>query len=142
MEKIAVQSNLSRFIAILQISIGIVYLWFGFLKFFPNVSPAEGLASDTIHGLTFGLLTKQTSLLLLAIWEVGAGVLLVTRKYFSVVFWVVIVHMICTFTPLFLLPDASFTSVPYGLTLVGQYIIKNIIIVSALLVIREFSKKN
>jgi len=142
MEKDVAQPNLSRMISVLQISIGIVYMWFGLLKFFPNVSPAEGLAIDTIHGLTLGMLTKQTSLFLLASWEVGVGLLLVLRKFYSVVFWLVIVHMACTFTPLVLLPEVSFTSVPYGLTLVGQYIIKNMIIVSALLVIREFSKKN
>lgn len=142
MEKVATQPNLSRLVSVLQISIGVVYLWFGFLKFFPNVSPAEGLAGDTIHQLTFGALSKQTSLTLLATWEVGVGLFLIMRKYFAVAFWFVMVHMAFTFTPLILLPNVSFTSAPYGLTLVGQYIIKNIIVVSALLVIREFFKKN
>jgi uncharacterized membrane protein YkgB len=36
----------------LRISLGIVFFWFGFLKFFPNVSPAESLATDTINVLT------------------------------------------------------------------------------------------
>lgn len=128
----------SRLVAVLQISIGIIYLWFGLLKFFPGVSPAEDLAAETIRLLTFGMLPKQVSLVLLAFWEVSVGLLLVFRIYYRIAFWLVLAHMICTFTPLILLPELSFTQAPYGLTLVGQYIIKNIVIVSALYVIRSF----
>jgi len=52
----------------------------------------------------------------------------------------VVTHMICTFSPLLLLPRLSFTRLPYALTLVAQYIIKNIVIVSALLVIHASEK--
>ena len=135
MEK--VRSSQMNWINILQASIGIVYIWFGFLKFFPSLSPAEDLANQTIQLLTFGLLSKQTSLFLLAVWEVGVGLLLMLRLYYRFVFWAVFVHMACTFTPLILLPQLSFTNIPYGLTLVGQYIIKNIVIVSALFVIKK-----
>lgn len=126
----------------LQISIGIIYLWFGGLKFFPHVSPAEGLASETIYHLTFGVFTHEQSLILLALWEVSIGMFLVIRRYFNVVFWAVLLHMICTFSPLILLPAVSFTAAPYGLTLVGQYIIKNIVIVSALIVIKRFPQSS
>ena len=40
-----------------------------------------------------------------------------------------------TFLPLVLLPEICFTNFPFGLTLEGQYIIKNLIIISAGLVI-------
>jgi uncharacterized membrane protein YphA (DoxX/SURF4 family) len=33
---------------LLRVSLGIVFLWFGILKFFPSASPAEELASRTI----------------------------------------------------------------------------------------------
>lgn len=139
MENTIKQSSVN-WLTILQASIGIVYIWFGVLKFFPTLSPAEDLANQTIHLLTFGLLSKQVSLFLLAVWEVTAGLMLVFKIKYRIVFWLVIVHMICTFTPLVLLPQLSFTNVPYGLTLVGQYIIKNIVIISALFVIREHTK--
>jgi len=126
---------LDRWLAILRISIGIIYLWFGLLKFFPGVSPAEELAKETIHLLTFGLIKPEISLLLLALWETIIGLLLMSGYFTRLVIKFVIVHMICTFTPLFLLPNNSFNSAPLALTLVGQYIIKNIVIVSALFVI-------
>ncbi len=36
-------------------SLGLVFLWFGFLKFFPGLSPAQDLAARTVDKLTFGL---------------------------------------------------------------------------------------
>jgi uncharacterized membrane protein YkgB len=50
--------------------------------------------------------------------------------------------MICTFTPFIFAPQDTFRFAPYGLTLVGQYIIKNIIIISAALVIWKEEKQN
>ena len=130
-----------RWLIVLRISIGIIYIWFGVLKFFPGVSPAEGLAKETIHLLTFRLIDPDLSLLLLAIWETAIGILLLFGIYSRWVIRIVLVHMICTFTPLFLLPALSFTAAPFSLTLVGQYIIKNIVIISALFVIDTAAKK-
>ncbi len=130
-----------RWLYILRVSIGVIYIWFGVLKFFPGVSPAEELAKETIHLLTFRLIEPDLSLLLLAIWETAIGVLLLAGVYSRWVIRIVLVHMICTFTPLFLLPALSFTAAPFSLTLVGQYIIKNIVIISALFVIDTAAKK-
>lgn len=130
-----------RWLAILRISIGVIYIWFGVLKFFPGVSPAEELAKETIHLLTFRLIGPNLSLLLLAIWETVIGVLLLVGVYSRWVIRFVLLHMLCTFTPLFLLPALSFTAAPFSLTLVGQYIIKNIVIISALFVIDTAPKK-
>ena len=137
----ALNKTPGRWLITLRVSIGIIYVWFGALKFFPGVSPAEELAKETIHQLTFKLINPELSLLLLAIWETAIGVLLISGLYPRVVIRIVLVHMICTFTPLFLLPGVSFTSAPFALTLVGQYIIKNIVIVSALFVIDTSQKK-
>jgi len=128
-------------ITILRVSIGIIYLWFGMLKFFPGVSPAEDLAKETIQLLTFGLIKPDFSLVLLALWETVIGFLLISGLFVRVSMTLVVTHMICTFSPLLLLPQLSFTRLPYALTLVGQYIIKNIVIVSALLVIYTSQRK-
>lgn len=128
-----------RVMTLLQVSIGIVYVWFGALKFFPQLSPADQLAKDTISLLTFGLIPNTISIILLAIWETSLGLLLVLGYWRSFVFYLLIVHMICTFLPLFFFVDLSFTQAPYGFTLVGQYIVKNIIIISAALVLREYN---
>jgi len=128
-------------ITILRISIGIIYLWFGMLKFFPHVSPAEDLAKETIQLLTFGLIPPNLSIILLAGWETTIGLLLVSGFFGRVAMPLVVTHMVLTFTPLFLLPHLSFTHLPYALTLVGQYIIKNIVIICALLAISTYQRR-
>ena len=43
------------------------------------------------------------------------------------------IHMGCTFLPLIFFPSLSFSAAPFGLSLIGQYIIKNLVFISALL---------
>jgi uncharacterized membrane protein YphA (DoxX/SURF4 family) len=122
-------------LALLRISIGVIYLWFGALKFFHGYSPAEDLAINTIHKLTFGLIPQPVTIILLAAWECAVGILLIAGKWLRTVFIFLFVHMVCTFTPLLFFPSLSFNFPPYGFTLVGQYIMKNIIIICAALVL-------
>tara|TARA_B100000949_G_scaffold235572_2_gene259858 strand:+ start:11909 stop:12412 length:504 start_codon:yes stop_codon:yes gene_type:complete len=124
----------NRFIAI---TIGLVYCWFGALKFVPNLSPAEDLAKNTIRQLTFGLIPDEVSIILLAFWEVGLGFLLVFGLFRSQAVILALVHMVCTFAPLLFFPNDVFGEDPLSLTLVGQYIMKNIIIIAALVAIYE-----
>ena len=56
-----------RKMAIVPASIGVVYLWFGALKFFPGLSPAQSLAIGTIHELTFHIFSDTIALVLLAL---------------------------------------------------------------------------
>jgi uncharacterized membrane protein YphA (DoxX/SURF4 family) len=121
-------------LSFLRISIGIIYLWFGVLKFFHGYSPAEDLAINTITKLTFGLIPQPLNITLLAVWECALGILLVTGKWLRTSLILLFVHMACTFTPLLFFPSVSFKYAPYGFTLVGQYIMKNIIIICAALV--------
>ena len=121
---------------ILRINIGIVYLWFGVLKFFPELSPAEDLAKNTLSHLTFGLGSDDTiPYLILAIWESLIGLLLIVNMYPRFVICIAIIHMLGTFMPLLLSSNVVFNKPFMSLTLVGQYIIKNLIIVSALIMI-------
>ena len=122
---------------ILAISIGLVYLWFGALKFFPELSPAEGLAKDTINLLTLGFIPSNISIVLLAVWEILVGLLLILNIYRRPAILLALVHMLCTFTPLFLFPEQSFTNPPLCFTLLGQYIVKNLVIVGALVTLYE-----
>lgn len=118
--------------SLLAISIGVVYLWFGALKYFPDLSPAEGLAKNTIHVLTFGVIPDTVSIVLLAIWETAIGVLLISGLWRRTAVVLALVHMVFTFTPLLFFPGDTFNDGPLYLTLVGQYIIKNLIIIAAL----------
>jgi uncharacterized membrane protein YphA (DoxX/SURF4 family) len=113
------------------------------LKFFQGYSPAEDLAINTIHKLTAGLIPAQTSIILLAIWETVLGLLLILGFQTKKVLLFLVLHMVCTFTPLLFFPDVSFKIAPYGFTLVGQYIMKNIIIISAACILwQTVPKKN
>ena len=122
-------------LSILRISIGIIYIWFGALKFFPGYSPAEALAIKTIDKLTFSLIPVPVNIILLATWECAIGVLLLAGKWVRTTLAFLFLHMACTFTPLLFFPADSFKYVPYGFTLVGQYIMKNIIIICAAVII-------
>lgn len=126
---------------LLRWAIGINYFWFGMLKFFTGLSPAEGLAKDTIHVLTFGLIPDEVNLMLLAIWEVGIGVLFLTGFFIRFGAVAAILHMIFTFMPLFFFPEVSFSHAPYGFTIVGQYIVKNLVFLAALFIILKEEKR-
>jgi uncharacterized membrane protein YphA (DoxX/SURF4 family) len=122
-------------ITLLRISLGVVFFWFGFLKFFPGVSSAETLATRTIETLTFGIVTPDLSLPVLALWECAIGLGLITGKFMRVTLLLLFVQMLGTVTPLFLFPEETFVIFPFVPTLEGQYIIKNIVLISAGLVI-------
>ena len=87
---------------LLRISLGIVFLWFGVLKFFPNLSPAQDLATRTISVLTFNIVTPDISLPLLATWEslIGMG-LLIGGDGLRITLLLLYVQMIGTMTPIF-----------------------------------------
>ncbi len=117
----------------LQTSIGFVYLLFGVLKFFPHLSPAEDLAELTIRKMTFGLIEGRLSLILLALLESWIGIFLMLNIQSKLMIKVAIAHMICTFFPFFLDPELTFNLSSKTLSFVGQYILKNLIIISTLL---------
>lgn len=118
-------------IVLLRISLGIVFLWFGALKFFPDLSPAEDLASRTINQLTFGLISEDVALMILATWECLIGLGLIFGVFLRVTLLLLFVQMLGTITPIIFFPNEVFTQIPYATTLEGQYIIKNMVLISA-----------
>jgi uncharacterized membrane protein YkgB len=123
---------------LLRISVGIVFFWFGVLKFFPALSPAEDLAGRTIGALTFGLIAPAVSVPVLAAWECAIGIGLITGRFLRGTLILMFVHMSGTVTPLILFPHETWARFPYAATLEGQYIIKNLVLVSAGLVIYAY----
>jgi uncharacterized membrane protein YkgB len=116
---------------ILRLALGIVYFHFGFIKFFPDLSPAELLATQTIIRLTAGWMDAHTALFILAIMECGLGLALIFNVWMKAAFLFFLFHMAGTFAPLFLLPELAFKISPLAPTLEGQYILKNIVFVAA-----------
>ena len=122
-------------ITLLRVSLGIIFLWFGVLKLFPGASPAESLAARTIDVMTFGRVPATVSVPVLGLWESVIGLGLLTGKALRLTLGLLFLQMPGTITPLFFFPDETFQIVPLVLTLEGQYIIKNLVVVSAALVV-------
>lgn len=115
----------------LRISIGIIFTWFGVLKFFEGLSPAEGIAVRTIDTITFGLLEENIILYGLAVWETLIGIGLLFNIFLRETLLLLYLQMIGTFLPVFLFPYEVFFKIPYAPTLEGQYIFKNLVVVGA-----------
>jgi uncharacterized membrane protein YkgB len=114
----------------IRFSLGIIYFWFGALKFFPDRSPAQQIAMDTIERLSFGLVPGYQGLLLLAAWEVVLGIVLILGFRQRLWTGLLFIHLLGTFSPLLLFPVLSFHDFPFGFTLLGQYIMKNLVLVA------------
>ncbi|MBW6490301.1 MAG: DoxX family protein [Lentimicrobium sp.] len=122
-------------ILFLRLSVGIIFLWYGFLKFFPDVSSAESIATRTIEMLSFGMISGKLAMLILASWETLIGFGLISGYFLRETLLLLFVQMAGTLTPLFLFPAETFTIFPWVPTLEGQYIFKNLVIISAGIVI-------
>jgi uncharacterized membrane protein YphA (DoxX/SURF4 family) len=122
-------------VPLLRIALGAVFLWFGALKLFPGLSPAAELATRTIEQLTFGLVPPAVSLPVLASWEVLIGVGLLSGRFLRATLLLLAVQMAGALTPLLLFPAETFTVFPIAPTLEGQYILKNVVLVAAAMVV-------
>ncbi|HEU4324789.1 MAG TPA: DoxX family protein [Roseiflexaceae bacterium] len=115
---------------LLRISIGVVFLWFGALKLVPGLSPAEGLIRATVTVVPMAIFLP-----LLACWEMLIGLGFISGRWTRLTILLLFCQMPGTFAPVLLRPDLVFTVLPFGLTMEGQYIVKNLVLISAALVI-------
>lgn len=113
----------------LRIGIGVIFIWFGLLKPL-GLSPAAELLAKTVYWWTPEIVVPA-----LGWWEVAIGVTFLIPKLTRVAIFLLAVQMPGTFLPLVFLPEVCFTVFPWGLTLEGQYIVKNLVIIGAALVI-------
>lgn len=118
-----------RGLFLLRISLAIIFIWFGALKTV-GMSPADELVRRTVYWFPPDIFIP-----LLGWWEVAIGVCLLFRPLIRAAIFLLFLQMPGTMLPLILLPDVCFTSVPFGLTIEGQYIIKNIVLIGAAIVI-------
>ena len=119
----------------LRVSLGVVFLWFGVLKFFPGLSPASELVTRTFEELSGGRLGPDVSLPLVGALESLIGLGLLFGFFMRVTLALLAVQMLGTLLPVVLLPEEVFTRVPYALTLEGQFIVKNAVLISAAIVL-------
>ncbi len=122
-------------ITLLRIALGLVFLVFGFLKFFPGISPIEDLATRTTTVLTFGVLSGHSAMNFVAGLECVIGLCFITGRFLRVGVWLMAAQMIGAISPLVIFPDELFLHPSYAPTLAAQYIIKDVILVAAGMVI-------
>ena len=115
---------------IMRLGLGIVFFWFGALKLVPGLSPAEELVRNTIY-----FVNPDLFLPVLAVWEMVIGLGLITGVFMRLTLLLLFLQMPGTALPLLVLPEITWTAFPYGLTLEGQYIIKNLALIGAALVL-------
>jgi len=122
-------------VAILRISLGLVVLMFGALKFFPGLSPIEELATQTTSALTLGLVPPSVGLVMIAALECAIGLCFVTGRFLRVGVWLMGAQMLGAMSPLVLFPGELFSGLYHAPTLAAQYIVKDIILVAAAMVL-------
>ena len=125
----------------LRISLGIIFIWFGILKPL-GISAAIPLVKATTSWMP--LFGSDGWVNIIGWWEVAIGVCFLFKKTLRAAIALLTMQMVGTFLPLFILPDVTFQAglIPYAPTLEGQYIIKNLMIISAALVIGGTVGKN
>lgn len=123
-------------IPILRGSVAVVFIWFGALKIF-EISPAADLVAATVYVVPPDLFVP-----VLGAWEVLIGVCLLYRPLTRLGIFLLFLQLPGTFLPIVLVPEVVFTTAPYGLTVEGQYIIKNLVIIGAALAIGSTVREN
>lgn len=126
----AIIQTLNRLsLPVLRISLGIIFIWFGALKPLGN-SPANDLITKTIYWFNPDIFIP-----ILGIWEMAIGLCLLYKPFIRAGLFLLALQMPGTFLPLILLPEVCFVNFPFDLTLEGQYIIKNLVLIGAAIVV-------
>ncbi len=120
---------------VLRYALGVIFVWFGALKII-GVSPAGELVAATVY-----FVPAEVFVPILGVWEVLIGLCLFVRRLIRIGILLLALQMPGTFLPVVLLPGVVFTVFPYGLTVEGQYIIKNLVIIGAALVVGGHERK-
>jgi uncharacterized membrane protein YkgB len=114
---------------VLRLSLGVVFIWFGALKPLGD-SPANDVIVKTIYWFDPDIFIP-----ILGYWEVLIGICLLYTPLIRFGLLLLAIQMPGTFLPLILRPEICFLNFPFELTLEGQYIIKNLVLIGAAMVV-------
>lgn len=123
-----------------RISIFIIYFWFGYLKIL-GTSPAESLVHNLFNITLFPLITFNAFLISFGIFECLIAILWLIPRLTFIAYYAVIIHVIFTFVPIIALTEITWTSI-FTPTIIGQYIIKNLLLLSCIMFIRQIHKSD
>lgn len=122
-------------IVLLRISLGVVFLGFGALKFIPGLSPVQTLTAQTVDTLTLGLFPDGVGLPLVGALETAIGLCLLTGRFVRLGVVLLGLAMIGILAPLVLFPERLFSRRFFAPTLEGQYVLKDLVLLAAGLVV-------
>lgn len=137
-----ISSSMNKYgFVLLRISLGIVFIWFGILKPF-GLSSAEGLANQLVEVGAWWIPGNEYLYSMIAIIEILIGVFFLFNRTLRLAIFLLLIQMPLTLLPLFLLPEVTWQVFLIVPTLEGQYIIKNVVLISAAIVIGGTVRKN
>lgn len=119
-----------------RVALSVVFIWFGILKPLGQ-STATELVTRTVYWVDPAWFVP-----LLGWWEVAIGVCMLFRPLLRLAVLLLFLQMPGTFLPLVLLPEVCFASIPFVPTLEGQYIIKNLVLIAAAIVVGGTVREN
>lgn len=114
----------------LRVAVGLVFMWFGALKLFPGASPATGLIVST-----YPFLPERLFVSFVGCWELVIGLGFMTGRFLRITVALMYLQMAGAMSPIVLNPAAVFVRPPFLLTLEGQYIVKNLVLLAAAIVV-------
>ena len=120
-----------------RVMLAIVYIWFGYLKVI-GTSPAEGLVAELFQITLSGTISVNLFIKILGLFECVLGFVWLVPNFSKIAFYLLVFHLLTTFLPIIILPAITWTTF-MSLTLVGQYIIKNVVLFSSAYFIYRFS---
>jgi len=119
----------------LRIAIGAVFLGFGVLKYFPGISPAQNLTEAATHILFLGLVPGHVAIVMIATLECFIGICLLSGRWMRLAIWLLAIEFVGILSPAIVLPGRLFAGPHHAPTLEGQYVLKDIVLVAAGLVV-------
>jgi uncharacterized membrane protein YkgB len=129
---VALTNWMSRYsLVFLRYSLAVIFIWFGLLKFIPGMSPTVDVIENVTNKIFFGIVPAWTAVYGLAAVECLIGFGLLLNIFMRLTLLGLFIQMIATSTPVFILPDIVFSKIPFGLTIDGHHIIKNLILIGA-----------
>ncbi|MCB9798290.1 hypothetical protein H6758_01025 [Candidatus Nomurabacteria bacterium] len=120
----------------LRVALGIVFFWFGGLKV-AGVTPVTDLVSQT-----YSFMPTELFMFVLGIWEVLIGLGLLLKKFLRPTLFLLWLQMLGTLFTFVLCPTMFFrVGNPFLLTVEGEFVVKNFVLIAASLVIGGYEVK-
>lgn len=110
---------------VLRLSLGAVFVWFGTLKV-TGTSPVADLLEKTVWWLP-----SHVTVLALGVTEIVIGLGLIVRIAPRFILLLFTLQMVGTFLTFFVAPQVMFDGNPLKLTVLGEFVVKNLVLLAA-----------